>query len=205
MREHFDQIFGAADEPGTAPETDPLTAMLATPQAELDIERLLATAGFDALDEGAGVPLRRLLEDPRIRQLSDRANQWFLKLMPDLLRAAARTKNPAVTLERLCEVLRVIVQRSVYLSLLVERPLALSQLVRLCSGSVLIANHVQRYPLVIDEMLDSRTLYSPLRKAGLAAEFSERLASVEAGDLEQEMETLRREKQTNVLRWQQPT
>ena len=45
-------------------------------------------------------------------------------------------------------------QRSVYLSLLVERPLALSQLVRLCSGSVLIANHVQRYPLVIDEMLD---------------------------------------------------
>ena len=90
-------------------------------------------------------------------------------------------------------------QRSVYLSP-VERPLALSQLVRLCSGSVLIANHVQRYPLVIDEMLDSRTLYSPLRKTGLAQEFTERLASVEAGDLEQEMETLRREKQTNVLR-----
>ena len=200
VREHFDQIFGTADESETVPETDPLTAMLSTPQAELDVGRLLETAGFREISESASGPLRRLLEDPRIRQLSDRANQWFLKLMPDLLRAAARTKNSAITLHRLCEVLRVIVQRSVYLSLLVERPLALSQLVRLCSGSVLIANHVQRYPLVIDEMLDSRTLYSPLRKTGLAQEFTERLASVEAGDLEQEMETLRREKQTNVLR-----
>ena len=178
--------------------------MLATPQAELDIERLLATAGFDALDEGAGVPLRRLLEDPRIRQLSDRANQWFLKLMPDLLRAAARTKTRQSPWSDCVKSFALSCNAASTFSL-VERPLALSQLVRLCSGSVLIANHVQRYPLVIDEMLDSRTLYSPFERQAWRQSFrSDSRASRPETSNRRWRRSGGRSKRT-CCGWQQPT
>ena len=55
---------------------------------------------------------------------------------------------------------------------MVERPLALSQLVRLCAASPLIAHHIRRYPLVIDELLDSGPWLAPPRLAAFVAESS---------------------------------
>jgi [glutamine synthetase] adenylyltransferase / [glutamine synthetase]-adenylyl-L-tyrosine phosphorylase len=200
VREHFDQIFGTtADDSGVPEEPDALGVLLGGPVAE-DGSQMMRLAGFGDAAEATYEPVRKLLLDQRVRLLSERAHKRFMRLMPDLLRAASGTAAPATTTERLCDVIQTIAQRSVYLSLLVERPLALSQLVRLCAGSALIAAHIRQFPLVIDELLDPRTLYNPLRKPALESQFEERLSAVQDGDLEQEMETLRREKQTNLLR-----
>lgn len=200
VREHFDQIFGAVADHETPAAPDPLTVLLATNIEDADAISALTEAGFGEHAAEAWEPLAKLLVDIRLRHLSDRMAQRFSRLLPDLVRAAARTETPVTTLRRLAEVLIIIAQRGSYMSLLVERPLALSQLVRLCAGSALIARHIRTHPVVIDELLDSRSLYAPLRKAALAAEFAEQLTTVDTGDLEQEMDTLRREKQTNVLR-----
>lgn len=93
-----------------------------------------------------------------------------------------------------------IARRSVYLALLVEYPEALSQLVRLCGASPWIATHITRHPLLLDELLDPRSLYAPPQRTGLETELAAQLEDVMPGDTEQEMETLRLFHQTNVLR-----
>jgi len=57
-------------------------------------------------------------------------------------------------LNRLLNVLEAIGRRSAYLALLVENPLALSQLVQLCSASAWIAEWISQHPLLLDELLN---------------------------------------------------
>jgi glutamate-ammonia-ligase adenylyltransferase len=103
-------------------------------------------------------------------------------------------------LDRLTLLLEAIARRSVYLTLLVERPAVLEQLIDLCAASVWIAEHLTRYPLLLDDLLDPRTLYSPLDRRGLRTELARDLARVSAEDAEQVLEALRYFKQSNVLR-----
>ncbi|NKC10851.1 MAG: bifunctional [glutamate--ammonia ligase]-adenylyl-L-tyrosine phosphorylase/[glutamate--ammonia-ligase] adenylyltransferase [Gammaproteobacteria bacterium] len=199
VREHFDQVFGPIEEQADAP-ADPLLALLHLGTGE-ESAALLAAAGFavEQIPEALKT-VRAVISDSRIRHLPERGRHRLERLFPDLVRAAARAGNGVVTLERVCEVVATVAQRSAYLSLLCERPLALSQLVRLCASSALIASHIRHYPSVLDELLDPRTLYAPLSKSALALEFKHCLELCDPGDLDDEMETLRREKQTNVLR-----
>src|SRR5690606_23611117 len=90
--------------------------------------------------------------------------------------------------------------RSAYLALLVEHPMALSQLMRLCAASPWIAGQLARHPLLLDELLDPRQLYAPLRRADLEAQLAVRLADVDALDLERQMDTLRQFQQAAVIR-----
>jgi glutamate-ammonia-ligase adenylyltransferase len=63
-----------------------------------------------------------------------------------------------------------------------------------------VVSQLIRQPLLLDELLDPRRLYSPLHGRELEAELQTLLASVAADDLEQEMERLRQFSQGNRLR-----
>ena len=199
VRTHFDQVFGYEEGESRAPISPLVPLIQASLSAEIGVA-LLEHNGFEDDPEQAFEVVRRLVNSLPVRSLGERGQQRFERLLPQLVEATAKTSAPTTTLVRLCELLQTIAPRSTYMALLVERPLALSQLVRLCAASPLIAHHIRRYPLVIDELLDPRSLYAPLRKAALHDELAARLAALEDGDLEQEMEMLRREKQTNLLR-----
>ena len=56
-----------------------------------------------------------------------------------------------------------------------------------------------RHPVLLDELLDPRSLYAPLELAALEADVDQRLSVTGSGDLEQEMEVLRQFKHANVL------
>ncbi|MBK5968978.1 MULTISPECIES: bifunctional [glutamate--ammonia ligase]-adenylyl-L-tyrosine phosphorylase/[glutamate--ammonia-ligase] adenylyltransferase [Thiorhodovibrio] len=105
-----------------------------------------------------------------------------------------------LTLERLLHVLDAILGRTAYLSLLVERPDALSLLVRLCAMSPWFSEHTARTPLLLDELLDARRLFAPLHRAGLDAELDSLLGPLANEDLEQPMERLRQFALGNQLR-----
>jgi len=96
--------------------------------------------------------------------------------------------------------LNAIARRTSYIALLVENPLALSQLVRLSAASPWISSLIARHPLLLDELLDPRRLYSPLKRERLDAELATLLANVAPDDLEQQMDRLRQFAQTNLLR-----
>ena len=122
------------------------------------------------------------------------------RLMPLLLAATALTREPEVTLARLVHLLETIGRRSVYLVLLIENPMALAQLVKLMSASPWIANWIASHPILLDELLDPRALYTPLAPTELAGELRTRLESLLEDDLEMQMDVLREFRHGHVLR-----
>ena len=122
------------------------------------------------------------------------------RLMPLLIAAAGQADDPDAVFSRLLTLVEGIAQRSVYLALLAEHPMALSQLVKLSAASPWIAQHLSRYPILLDELLDPRHLYSPPEKDGLQKEIASDLSQIAPDDMEVLMDRLRQFKQANVLR-----
>jgi glutamate-ammonia-ligase adenylyltransferase len=196
---HFDQVFVAPQREGDASDEIGLDDVW---QGTLDIEQadaLLADCGF-----GAPARTRERLEALRdsrsTRALSASGRARLDRLMPLMVQAVAAQDQPDETLDRLLTLLEGIVRRTAYLALLVEHPMALSQLVQLAAGSPWVTRLLAKHPLLLDELLDPRTLYAPLRREGLAAELNQRLNSFDADDLDAQMEELRRFQQANTLR-----
>jgi len=100
---------------------------------------------------------------------------------------------------RVLHLLESIIRRSVYLALLSEYPQALEQMLRLCSASPWITSLLCRYPVLLDELLDVRSLYQPMSKQELQQQLDD-LLQHHMDDEEQSMEQLRRFKQAQVLR-----
>ncbi len=198
VHEQFGNVFAAPQ----VEQAEPDTALGRVWQARNGDEQALATltgVGFVAAEQS----LTRLLafhEASVVRTLPTRGRNKLDQLMPSLLEAAAQTDAPDVTLERLLNLIAAIARRTAYLDLLVENPLALSQLVRLVSESSWVVSQLIRQPLLLDELLDPRRLYSPLHSADLAQELTTLLQSVDDEDVEQEMERLRQFSQGNRLR-----
>ncbi len=196
VQSHFEQVF-------EAPQTDGGDVRLeALWQGRLDTEEALATLrqiGFAQAD-AALARLEALRESRRYQALPAEGRERLDQLMPLLLAAIGGSDEADTALPRLLTLLEAVARRSAYLALLVENPLALSQLVRLCAASPWIADQLVRHPLLLDELLDPRSLYTPAPREALADELHQRLAAVAADDLEQLMDALRHFKQAAVLR-----
>jgi glutamate-ammonia-ligase adenylyltransferase len=105
-----------------------------------------------------------------------------------------------VTLRRVVDLIKTIEKRTSYLALLVESPTALTHLVKLSNASPWIASFLARHPVLLDELLDPRTLYLPPSKKEMKNSLRQRLAQVPLEDLEYQIEQLCIFKQVNVLR-----
>lgn len=200
VEEQFDQVFAApqSEDNDSASETE-LAAVWEGRIVDDSAREVLAQHGFEQPKEAQRL-LAGLSSSLACRSLSKRGRDRLDQLMPLLLGAAAANPQPTVTLERLLRLVERVARRSVYLSLLVGNPVALSQLVHLCSASSWIAEYLSRHPLLLDELLHPATLYEPLRPDDLESELDLYLARVPEGDLEQRLDALRHFQQTNVLR-----
>ncbi|MDD5266023.1 MAG: bifunctional [glutamate--ammonia ligase]-adenylyl-L-tyrosine phosphorylase/[glutamate--ammonia-ligase] adenylyltransferase [Methylococcales bacterium] len=135
-----------------------------------------------------------------IKRLTSKGAKVLDRLMPQMIEAMRQVDNPDLTLKRMLGLFEAVVGRNVYLSLLAENPDALAQLLRLTSASSWICDYLSRYPVLFDELLDTRTLFDPLKKEDLEKQLTRLLATIGVQDLEQLMITLRQFKQLNVLR-----
>jgi glutamate-ammonia-ligase adenylyltransferase len=134
------------------------------------------------------------------RFLGEQGRVLFDALVPMLLGAVGEQRNAAEVLQRLVKVLERIAGRTTYLALLQENSQVLSQLVRLCAASGWIAEQIAQFPMLLDQLLDPRTLYAPLRRASLDASLDRRLEGVPPDDLEAQMDRLRQFRHAMVLR-----
>jgi glutamate-ammonia-ligase adenylyltransferase len=144
--------------------------------------------------------LERLRSDAATRQLSRKGRERLDRLIPMVLRAAGRVGEAVTVLDRILTLITTIQRRTIYLSLLLEHPGALTHLVRLTAASSWIVTYLSHHPVLLDELLDTRTLYQPPERRHMAAELSRRLARIDTDDLEQQMEMLRVFKQSKILR-----
>ena len=116
---------------------------------------VLAAAGFpDA--EGGDAALRDFARSGGVRALSDAARARLDRVVPALLGAAAASARPEVALKRLLDLLQAILRRASYLALLDEQPSALARLVDVLARSAFLAERIAHYPLLLDELLDTR-------------------------------------------------
>ena len=135
-----------------------------------------------------------------VKRLSAKGNKVLQRLIPQLINQLPQLADPKLSLQRLLKLFEAVAGRNVYLALLAENPQALAQLIQLTAASPWICHYLAQYPILFDELLDSRSLYQPLNQAALAADLQRELAKIEIADAESLMIALRQFKHLNVLR-----
>jgi glutamate-ammonia-ligase adenylyltransferase len=198
---HFADVIAPAEEGEAGPE-DLRTEWLALWQGMMD-----ETAALEFLQEqGYGQPdvAFKALQDLKglrtVQMLQKVALERLESVLPALLEQAGQCDNAEVTLERILVLVQAVLRRSAYFVLLAENPAALNQLVRLCSASAWFAEQLSKQPVLLDELIDPRTLYTPPNQSELRTELRQQLLRIPEDDIEQLMETLRYFKHAHMLR-----
>lgn len=166
---------------------------------EEQLQELLAALGYRE-PEVMWERLQAFRRSRPIRWLTPQAVAELDRLMPVLIEAASQSQPSDVVLPRLLTLLEAIASRSAYLTLLAENPGALKQLISLAAASPWIASQLAQFPILLDELIDPRTLYAPLTKDQLAADLDRRLVGLDASDDEALLNALRHFRQAHVLR-----
>ncbi|MGB3392604.1 MAG: bifunctional [glutamate--ammonia ligase]-adenylyl-L-tyrosine phosphorylase/[glutamate--ammonia-ligase] adenylyltransferase [Stenotrophomonas sp.] len=116
---------------------------------------VLAEAGF-ADAHAADQSLRDFAQSLGVKSLSDNARARLDRVLPALLHAATRSPQPDAALRRVLGLLQAILRRTSYLALLDEQPSALTRLVNVLARSALLSERLMAFPLLLDELLDTR-------------------------------------------------
>ena len=193
----FEEVFSTTEV--TVDEVHPLLSLWQGALADSDAEVRLGVLGYR---DPAAIwdRLKRLNESARIRQLPVTSRQRFDALAPVVIQVAAGFANPDETLARMFDLLDSICQRASYLALLVEYPQTLSLVAHLASISPWLAAYLQQHPILLDELLDKRTLYAVPDFAELSDDLERRLAAV-GDDVERQLDILRHFKHIQVFRF----
>ncbi|WP_417581184.1 bifunctional [glutamate--ammonia ligase]-adenylyl-L-tyrosine phosphorylase/[glutamate--ammonia-ligase] adenylyltransferase [Nitrincola sp.] len=202
VSQHFADVIAPAEAEGELSEAVDEGEWKALINDELDQDQALSfltRKGF-ADAPSALQQLQSLQQSRAMQMLQQVAKTRLLHVLPALLEAAGQCSNAEVTLERVLLLIQAVLRRSAYLVLLAENPGAMQQLVRLCSSSAWFAAQLSKQPVLLDELIDPRTLFTPPDKARLQAELAQQLLRVPEDDMEQLMETLRYFHHAHVLR-----
>jgi len=198
---HFADVIAPADE--TEEGEDALRAeWLSLWQGLMDDE----DAGLFLREQGYEQPELALkaLQDLKalrtVQMLQQVATERLEAVLPLLLTAVGQCENAEATLQRVLVLVQAVLRRSAYFVLLSENPAALQQLVRLCSASAWFAEQLAKQPVLLDELIDAHTLYSPPNLEALRTELRQQLLRIPEDDIEQLMETLRYFKHAHMLK-----
>ncbi len=139
----------------------------------------LAEFGFvDA--EGTATYLKSTMDSARVRALPAASSTRMTQLVQAAIRRAAKTTMPDAAFKRTLDLLLTVASRSSYLALMIERPQVLDRVVDLAAASDWALRYVTKHPLLLDELMDGRTLSSPIDYAQWRSDLAARFA--EAGD-----------------------
>ena len=164
-----------------------------------DATETLAMAGYDNPAEAFRI-VQILREDTATRALGPEGRKRLDTLMPNLLRRVGRSAQPLTALDQLLNLIKTIQRRTTYLSLLIENYEIMDRLIDFAMASPWLITYLTRHPVLLDEMLDPRTLFSPPGRQDLQNDMKRRFDAIDPEDLEYQMEVLRIFKQVNILR-----
>ena len=197
---HFNELLEAKDVGQTTESVKDRWLDIWSGAADSDwCRQVLADAGYDD-PEAALRMMAHLREDQATRALSSEGRVRLDKLLPLVLNEISGAREATQTLDRVLDLIKTIQRRTNYLALLLENPEALVHLVKLANASPWIVSYLTRHPVVLDELLDPRTLYLPPERTELEDELKKRLGLIPQQDLEYQIEELCVFKQVNTLR-----
>src|SRR5690606_11599681 len=185
--------MGDAEDSGT-----PSMAVAAAAGGNGDAESQLGEQIRQAYGDAADDLLRRaesLLDSHRVRSLPESSRRRLEALLPAALAAARQTGAPAQAAVRLLDLIEAIAQRSAYLALLAEFPDTLARVARMVAASPWAAQYLTQHPLLLDSLIDWRTLFEPLDFAQMAQQLAADLDACRLTDGEPDIE-----RQMNLMR-----
>lgn len=202
VRERFDEVVAPPEEEDhELVEAGAMEEWRALWQEALDDEAaiaLLSSSGYRDPPE-ARRRLQKLRHGRTVTAMQRIGFERLDALMPALLSSVASVDAPDVTLDRVLSLIESVLRRTAYLSLLKENPDALAHFVRLCAASAWIGEQLSRYPVLLDELLDPRSLYTPTERGDLDDELRQTLSRLAVDDEEAQLEALRLFRHARVL------
>ncbi|MBW2644548.1 MAG: hypothetical protein JRC89_14750, partial [Deltaproteobacteria bacterium] len=200
---HFNQLLGPKDSEHIDDQGEKIESGLeAVWQDIIEDEqgrKVLADAGFENPDRVMRF-LDDLRDDPETRLLSSHGRNRLDKLMPIMLKVIGRSEQPLVVVSRILDLIKAIERRTNYLALLLENRIAIVHLVKLTAASPWVVSFLARHPVLLDELLDPRTLYLPPEKSDLEEEIRKKFDLISSVDFEAKIQELCIFKQANILR-----
>ncbi len=143
--------------------------------------------------------LEQVRQSRVLRQLPAASRTRFEQLVPLCLRAAATTRAPRVTAERMLDLLEAISRRSAYLALLLEHSPLLPRLAQIVGASAWASEYLDRHPILLDDLLDTRLLTEPPDAGAWAAQLRHELDGAER-DTERRMDVIRHFQHSQTFR-----
>jgi [glutamine synthetase] adenylyltransferase / [glutamine synthetase]-adenylyl-L-tyrosine phosphorylase len=188
----FDAIFADKRNGQAQPAAAeaPEQAALCHDDGHETIEARLASLGFDDVPAAA----QRLLatwQSPKLASLPESSRTKLQALVNAALpQIAELTEARKATLGRLLDFFEAIARRAAYLALLTEYPHTLGRVIRMMSASDWAAKYLTRHPILLDELLEDRTLKAAPDWQAFAMEVQRQLDAAH-GDTEHQMNVLR--------------
>lgn len=195
IQAHFDATFSDAGHQAREQET----AIWQGTIEQLAALDFLTTLGYQDAAESYQ-RLQALHQSSRYKQLPEQSKFRFDKLMPMVIQQSAETPNPDVALLRTIILLESICRRASYLALLAEFPESLQLVIKLCGASPWLAQYLTAHPILLDELLDTQTLYDAPDFTAMQAELTKKMQAL-TGDTEAQMDTMRHFKNAAVMRF----
>ena len=167
---------------GTFGVSDATAAQISThasaSNTSVSIPEVTTLTGLGFTDaEATAAYLQSTMESARVRALPAVSGARMTQLVRAAISRAATTTTPDTAFKRTLDLLLGVASRSSYLALMIERPQVLDRVVDLAAASDWALRYVTKHPLLLDELMDGRTLSSPIDygqwRSDLAARFAE--------------------------------
>ena len=201
VQQEFERVFKEPPrEAAGSPLSHAVTSLWNGAQDAATTAEVLRGLGFPEAPEEVCTALLSLREARMVRGLGETALQRLTALLPMLLDECIQEVRPDIAAKRVLDVVQAIAGRSTYLTLLRDNAVARRHLTRLCSASPWMTQMLARSPMLLDQLLDPRTLYAPPARNELQNELNELCVHLHPGDIEAGMDVLRRFRQENMLR-----
>ncbi len=189
--------FGVSEATAARISAQAPTSSAESATAASDASALQAAGYSDA--EGTAAYVRTTLESARVRALPAASRERFERLVQATLAYAKTTSQPDAACKRTLDLLLGVASRSSYLALMIERPQVLDRVIDLAAASDWALRYVTRHPLLLDELMDGRTLGSPIDYPQWRRDLTARF--VEAGDdAERAIDSIRHFQQGETFR-----
>ncbi|ABN74063.1 bifunctional [glutamate--ammonia ligase]-adenylyl-L-tyrosine phosphorylase/[glutamate--ammonia-ligase] adenylyltransferase [Actinobacillus pleuropneumoniae] len=203
VRAVFNQIIGEEGDD----EASPLNEKLAVWQdilhyqiSEEDLAAVLNDYPIDSNDyHEIFRQLSNTLQDWSKRPIGVRGRNVLQRLMPKILDMVCNREDYLVVLPRLLNIVDKITLRTTYLELLQEREQILPLLITLCSQSIMIAERIARYPMLLDELIIQNSLTQVIELNQYKTALNDYLIRIPEEDEEALIDALRQFKQSQIL------
>lgn len=196
----FSNVIGQDDEQAQGDsKTQDLLTVLCSADSDFDGESILYDLNCPA-PELLFNEIMLLKSELTKRRVGSRGQEAMAKLVPLLVELLMTEDSCAKLFGKISRILTTIATRTAYIELLLENPGALKQLVDLCQASDWISEQLNLHPILLDELLDPKSLYCPTPLNEYSAQLHQYLLRIPPEDMEQVMDGLRQYKQTQQLR-----